>query len=368
MRPAFSSAKQAAAFTLLLLVLLCLPLVILPSWLPSREQAYNVWGWSYGPSPWIHHEIFEETNDIDIALMGSSRMIHAIDPRYLQQKLSEKLGRPAVVRMFGWGGPGFDSSFFVAGDLLAHRRVRMLVSDDENPLGTRRNPMLMDWFRYRENAGALGGLTLSEKAAFYFAAIRGMPHIFLELLRPNLDAPLVTDPPNGWELGNASESVAGLLGATRSKLGFRTDLDEPYSKFIPYVPPTEANPAAEVYSPEHTGSFEFQNAPLPNWQMQFARRFAVVTLEQHCALVLLYLPSVDEARLPTIAESQDWPRIMPGAILLGIPPAEMFNHLADDDVRKLYLDRKHFNENGMDYFTPLITPALLKTYETISHP
>lgn len=367
MRPAFSSPRQAAIFTLMLLVLMGLPLIMKPSWLPSREQIYNVEGWSYGPKPWIHNQIFEETNDIDIALMGSSRMIHAIDPPYLQQKLSEMLGRPAVVRMFGWGGPGFDGTFFLAQDLLAHRRVHMVVSDDENPLGGRRNPALIEWFQYGKSAEELAGLTLSEKAAFYFGNLMAMPHDFLALVRPNLDAPLVTDPPNGWEVGNATASTVSLLGATRSKQGFRESTDDPYSKFIPFAPPAPANVAAEVYSPGQSKDFEFQDQPLPNWHLQFARRLAALTQEHHCALVLVYLPALKEARLPTIPEGQDWPKIMPGVILLGIPPAKMFDHLPDSDVQKFYVDPRHFNANGQDYFTQLITPALLAIYENTTN-
>jgi hypothetical protein len=65
---------MAAAFALLLLALLALPVVVGKNLLPPREQAYSVQGWGNGPYPWIRNQIFEETNDIDIAFVGSSHL------------------------------------------------------------------------------------------------------------------------------------------------------------------------------------------------------------------------------------------------------------------------------------------------------
>ena len=83
MRPAFSSTKQAAAFAGLLLALLLSPVLVGKNLLPPREQAYAVPGWSNGPYPWIRNQIFEETNDIDIAIIGSSHIWNAINTPYV---------------------------------------------------------------------------------------------------------------------------------------------------------------------------------------------------------------------------------------------------------------------------------------------
>ena len=44
-------------------------------------------GWGNGPYPWIRNQIFEETNDIDIAFMGSSHILHAMDTPYVQAQI-----------------------------------------------------------------------------------------------------------------------------------------------------------------------------------------------------------------------------------------------------------------------------------------
>src|SRR5580704_2838252 len=131
MRTAFSSTKQAAAFALLLLLVFALPVVMGKNLLPSREQAYSILGWGLGPYPWIQNQIFEETNAIDIAFMGSSHILCGIDTPYVQQQLSEKTGSNAVVLTIGWGGPGYDGLYLVEKDLLEHRKVKLLVFYDE---------------------------------------------------------------------------------------------------------------------------------------------------------------------------------------------------------------------------------------------
>jgi hypothetical protein len=121
MRPAFSSATSAWAFALCLLVLLLLPALASKSWLTTREQAYEIQDWGAGPYPWLHHVIFKEKGDIDMAFVGSSHMFRDIDTPYVQAELSKTLGRPAVVRTIAWGGAGYDALYFITKDFLQNR-------------------------------------------------------------------------------------------------------------------------------------------------------------------------------------------------------------------------------------------------------
>jgi len=127
MRPAFSSPRQAAAFALLLAVLLVLPaLVARTGWL-KRRDVYPAIAWKYGPFPWIQQKIFAETRDADMVFLGSSHIWSAINTPYVQQRLSAQLGREAEVFTLGWPWAGFDASYVIARDLLDHRRVHTLV-------------------------------------------------------------------------------------------------------------------------------------------------------------------------------------------------------------------------------------------------
>jgi hypothetical protein len=366
MRPAFSSTSQAAAFALLLLVVLLSPVLAGRTFLAPREQAYASQGWGNGPYPWIRNQIFEETNPIDIAFMGSSHILQAVDTPYVQAELSKKLGRRAVVRTIAWGGAGYDALYGVARDLTAHRKVRMLVFYDENNPGNR-NSSPVFWFRFGEDADLLAGLPFREQSLFYFASVIGMPRNLLTLLRPNIPAPLISNPPNYWEQHYSSASVVKLLGCTCSELGFNYDtLSDSFTAFTPFSPQTGATPAdTEIFSSNVKNDFAFGNDPLPAWQTHFAAKLAELAQANRCKLVMLSIPVLADAPVTDLRERAFWPDIFKGSFwMVGVPPAKMFAGLTDQQLHWLFTNSGHFNKNGMQYFTPLITPALLQIYET----
>jgi len=366
MRPAFSSTRAAAAFALLLLVLLALPAVLGKN-LPPREQAYAVQGWGNGPYPWIRNQIFEETNAIDIAFIGSSHLFNAVNTPYVQAQLTEKLGRPAVVRTIAWGGAGYDALYLIARDLLAHRHVRLLVFYDENT--GLRNSQIQMLFRWGDDAAVLSGLPMTEQGLFYCAALIGLPRNGLSLIRPNLPAPLVTAEPNYWTVLTGSPNPATQLGCLSVRRGFTPNPLALSAPFETFAPETTASPLdATVYTPETQTNFNFCAAPLPAWQNHFARLFAALAQDHGVRTVMLYLPTRAEARSAVIPERARWPELFPDTTLLGIPPAKLFGDLTDAQVLKLYGDPVHFNVNGQTYFTRLITPALVQLYETAAKP
>lgn len=372
MRPAFSSTKQAAAFAILLLVVLSLPAVMGKSLLPSREAGYAAQGCGSGPFGWIQNQIFQERTDIDIALVGSSHILHCLDARRVQADLSLKLGRPAVVRVIGWGGGGFDALYFITRDLLEHRRVRLLVfyneanneGNDPGPNG--KSPA---WFRWADDADALRGLPWSGRAYFYFAALVGMPRNLLALTRSDLPLDLHSATPSTWEEHYRASNIADNLGSTTSELGFdsrpKADCDSTIP-FTPFSPATTASVKdACVYTAATAANFDFSTAPLPAWQEHFSTRLLALAREHGCRMALLHVPILNEARRPAISERGFWrENAKDDLFLLGIPPAKMFAGLTDDEIRKLYFNSGHLNKNGQALFTSLIEPALIQLYES----
>lgn len=368
MRPAFSSTKAAAVFALLLLLLLALPAVMGKNLLPPREQAYAIQGWGLGPYPWIQNQIFEETNAIDIVFLGSSHIICGIDTPYVQQQLGEKIRSQAVVRTLGWGGSGYDGLYLVTQDLLQHRKVKLLVFYDEKVEGGElgRNCALTSLFRFGEQASVISGLPLKDQAFYYFAALIGMPKTLLSLIRPNLPAELFSDrpgfiKPEKWE----SALAPANLGANPIRRGFKLFSEPEYPPFAPYQPTLTDDSSSSLYSPSSRQLFDFSSTPLPAWHVGFARRFAALAKAHGCQLVLLNIPVYDERRSAVIQQRAFWPDLLSANVwMLGIPPAKMFGGLTDEEVRKLYYDPLHLNQNGQEYFTRLIMPALFKIYET----
>ena len=363
MRPAFSSPRQAAAFALLLLALLLAP-VLTQKILPPRETIYSSIWWGSGDFPYMDGQIFREQGDMDIVFMGSSHIWAAFDTPHVQAELGKQLGRPAVCRTFGWAWPGYSPPYFVAKDLFAHRKAHLLVFEDDFDTTGQPHPLTPHLYRYGEDAGVLDGLSATLKEEFYFAAITGLPRNFLNRIRPNLPADL--NAVSTWEIRGKGPNLASHLGAITTRIGFRPGPNTEPGPFEEYTPQTGVT-AADVciYSPETKTNFVFSSAGLPPLELHFIQKLAALAQENGCKLVVIHNPKFDERHSTVISEPVFWPDILPGQItIIGIPPATLFRGLTDDNIKKLYSDSLHLNENGQRYFTSLMTPNLLKIYGT----
>ncbi len=359
MRPAFSSTAQAAAFACLLLVVLLLPWGMKKSWLPSRREIYNFQGWGGGPYPWIRRQIFEETNDIDIAFLGSSHILNGIDPVRVQVALSNRLGRPAVVRTLAWGGPGYDGLYLVAKDLLEHRRVRLLVFYDEKVVAGR-NPATITLFRFSDHSADLAGLPLVDQGLYYGSAMFGMPRNLLELLRHSLPLALPAHPDFASE--NNSSRFPAHLGADVVRPP--PNVPDPFEKSsVTHSPPVS------VYAASTRSDFEISNTAPPAWQVHFAKKFAALCQSNHCRMVLLDIPVIAEARSPVIRERVCWPDLLQADVaMIGVPPQKLFAGFTEKELHAVFWNDSHFNRNGMEHFTSVITPTLLQLHEAATKP
>jgi len=342
MSPAFSSSRQAGAFALLLLLILLLPVLVGKSVLPSREEAYSSMGRDTIDFPNFHRQFFEEKGDIDIAIMSSSRMGCALDAPYIQEQLSEKLGRKAVVRAITWSWDGYDALYFIAQDLLQHRKVRMILfsdlSCDLGPGGSSdiAHHQTSYWFRFADNAEALAGLPLKSKASFYASAVLGMPRNLVGLLRSNLAA-IPADP------------------------------NKPAYNYSPtnYTPQTTTSPSDVLeYSEATKASFRFLNGQISPMQLAFVRKIGLLAQEHQTQLVFIHLPDFADRSEVLIEEKAYWPDAFQTKLpMVGIAPATLFAGMTDEDIRKLYVNPAHFSQNGQSYFTRIVTPSLIQIYE-----
>jgi len=346
MAPAFSSARQAGAFAVSVLLILLLPLLAEKWALPTREQMYSATGRSTADFPTFHQDIFEDKGDIDIAILGSSRMGCALDPVYLEEKLSGKLGRPAVVRDLTWTWNGYDALYFIAQDLLEHRKVRLMVIPDLTydlsfAAGNVAHRQTTYWFRLADNGAALAGLPVKSDASFYASAILGIPRNLVGRLRPNLPA-LPTKPHAlPW-----------------------------YYSQSDYMPSTGVTAAdAHIYSAATRGDFRISEQPIPAMQLAFMRKIGLLAQQYHTKLALLNLPDFADRTQTLVQETTDWPEAFQTNVsVIGIAPATLFAGLSDDQIRQLYYNATHFNQNGQRYFTPLVTPGLIQIYEEQTQP
>jgi hypothetical protein len=361
MQPAFSSTKQAAAFAALVLALLLCPILFPKSWLRPRDQIYSSIPWGAGPYAYEHDQIFEEKGDIDVAFMGPSTMWYGINTPFFQEKLSEKLGRPAVARTLCWDWVGADPFYRITKDLLEHRRVRMIVFSDPcvNAPDTA-HKMAPDLFRWPEHGEDLDGLQFRAKTAFYAAAIVGMPKNLLGRVRSNL--PTIDSEEISWPGYEHMENPFRRLGS----LACHLIEGRSYVEFTPSTRPDPAN--VTIYSDLTKTNFQFSRPadelPLQRMQVDFLRKVAQLAKDHDVKVVYLYVPRSTERTFTSITPSTYWPDIFGDNLtMVGIPPAKLYAGLSDDDILKLYWEYRHLNENGQKFFTSVVTPALVQLYE-----
>lgn len=329
LRPAFGSVIPAGALVLLLALFLAGPWLAVHKLWPAQKRTYTPASIRWDKFPWLHQPLFEDTNDIDLAFVGSSRMFYAIDAPYVQQKLDERLGRNTVVRSVCCFGNGFDRLYLLTRELLAHRHVKTLVFCDEcaviDPIGFR-DPAA---FYLSDDGVVLPSTPPANTAAAYYAAMLRLP--------------------------------ADLRAAAFGELPDAPGRREPRPT-IPYAPHTSASSGdARWFTATTASTFSFSSQPPPPAQIYYAKQFARLAREHGCQLVALHLPLRAAPNSPVITESRDWTHLLPAKTsLLGIPEARLLGGLSERELASLYSDPWHLGENGRHYFTPLITPALVQ--------
>jgi hypothetical protein len=358
MRPAFSSTRQAVAFLVLLSLLLLSP-VLAGKWLlPPREEVYTSTPLHYAPSHYLFDQIYREKQDIDIAFIGSSRIRYDIDTPYVEKKLSEKLGRKAVVVTLGWSWSGCDALYFITRDLLQNRKVHLIVFTEELYQENAPHRAASYWFRYGDDAGALKDLSLPLQSAYYYGAVLRIPRNLLGLIRPN-DPRLQPIAAAVFDHGDPTD----MLGAAFVPFNFN---ENPGTKslFVHYSPITAADPDEVCVYSKTNRLFNFEHSAAP-LQLHFAHEFGEVIKRSNTPLVYLHLPALSEAKAKMISEREYWPDVVgTNLTMFGIPPATMFSGLNESEIKKLFFNPLHLNENGQEYFTRLITPGLLQIYES----
>jgi hypothetical protein len=204
--------------------------------------------------------------------------------------------------------------------------------------------------------------------------VLGMPRQLLSLVRPNLLEDPARSHTNFLNRTFRAPNLAEHCGALRSRLTYlplREFRPLPGEKdLLPFQPAGDASPAdVLVYSAGNRDAFKFTGPASQPYQLHFARKLARLCQERGTRLVILHTPFLRERGLKVIAERQLWPEVLGAPVsIVGIPPAKLFDGIAATDVPKLFFDDFHFNQNGQDMFTRLITPVLLKLYAASANP
>jgi hypothetical protein len=357
MNPAFRSRRGLIGFLFILLLFLAAPAICGRLRLFSRPAVYAAMPESAGDFSFLKHEIFEENSDLDIVFLGPSVVMHGIDTPYIQKKLSERLGRPARVLTLGSLFEGEERNYVLLRDLLRHRKVKMLflkvVGDDAWRKFPNFSKMYSEPYPYAhrllvwgEDSDIADGFSFSQKAGFYAGSLLGTPRHLLSLFRSDI---------------TRDQSLGTNLGSIKSLCA------QPWDEkaYVAFSPPPPHLPNEMIIRPASAwNSLRYSDHSFGPYPRHFLKKMGDVLRENRVHLVILNLPCWwSEGRTNSVQEVARWPDIIGvPAELLHVPTAPLFAGRSDGEVQKLYADIIHFNKNGSEFFTPVITPAIIDLY------
>lgn len=344
MDPPFATRWQAVCFLLLLVILLVLPILVARFRLVSKSDFYSGVTTRHGSFTYLQQQIFTEQSELDIVFVGSSLIWAGIDTPYVQRELSKKLGREAIVVTLATNWRGEDLTYTVLSDLLAHRKVRMVVLTMPLPYQTQSAPhhQSFRWWLYGENEAELRRLPLRDRVAIYGEQVLGAPRHLLSGIRSNRVAVVPQD---------------AKLGALQEESGFQ---GAPFVRRAYQAPPPDTR--AVIYSPETRDHFQFTGQALSQYQAEFLSATFTLLSKHQTRILILHVPTSQERHSAVVTERMFWPAVLGQDVpIVGVPPAALFVGMGDAEIDQFFYD-EHLNVNGSELFTRTVTPAILEVY------
>jgi predicted nucleotidyltransferase len=348
--PPFSTRNQAVGFAVLLLALLGLPLLFGKAHLIRREHVYAAVPEEWGAFSYIHRQIFEETSDIDLLIIATSHLYQGLDGVYLRNELSRRLGREATVISLSTNWRSEALNYQLLRDILARRKVRMVLTSMPNRLNGDTLPHLQSyrWHLYGQDDADLEGLPLSSRLTFHAQTVLGFPRQMLSLARHNR----ISDA--RW---------AATCGTQKVDRGIGKEL------FLRFTPtPPKLDPQSITYRPG-SPAFAFTGQKLSEYQRHFLGKFMGLLREHRLPLTIVHIPLWLERHDAVVKERLNWAELYDVRMaLIGVPPGALFHGLTEKEIDLLYYNdddwpNHHLNRNGNEFFTQAIAPAIMASYE-----
>ena len=368
MRPAFATHRSAAGFVLLVVVLLAFPWLAGRAGWTSRAEVHVNRNWLHGPFPWVHSQIHGRQGPVDVALLGSSRLWAGFRARSIEAELEKRLGRKAEVVSLGWNWAGFDGLRAVASDLLAHRKVGMIVVIDEfDDRQGAPHPCAHLWTPPGAEVEGTKELPWPDRLRLAAAAPLSWPRFLLTTGRP-------------WHPFDSSTLACARLNGQNPAALFDHLLPENGSlhkeecapadgSFEPSVPSFGATkPEVLRFGPGTASRFAFTGPPSSSYQRDQVKALARLCREKGTKLVAVSMPVPADRTNPAVRERENLSDLAGEPVtMIGVPGQQLFEGLTEDQVRRLYYDPVHLNANGADRLTALIAPVLAGIYQENDH-
>ncbi len=349
--PAFASARTAVGFVGLLLALLALPWGLAALGVPSREQLWRGVDDDSGPIAWVWQQVFRERSDLDVVFVGASLMGAGVDTPRVEAALSRELGREAAVVTLAVNWRTEDRVHLILEELLRRRKVGLVVASMPKPTHARRWPGMsheIGHWTTRLDAGTplVRGMPLADRVGLAAAHVLTGPRSLLYALRPGRLSP---------------SPEAANLGASLAPLGFtRAGSGDP-QRYRPVAADPPRFTAGEIVQEAPGGVLRISELEPSAYQRHCIRETLALLARHEVPLAVLHLPGWPERADAHLEELADWSALAGRPVpVLGVPPAALFEPLAEDEVQRLFFNRYHLNASGSRYFTAALLPGILE--------
>jgi hypothetical protein len=335
---------------LFLLTLLLLALITSPYWIVQLPGYSHKDKWletmaGAGNYHFFAREIYDRTDDVDILVIGDSIMWCGMDTDLIEKELSRQIGRKAVVLSFAANWRGEDLLYLQTKEILAHRRVKMLMinmpvfSEREVP-----HAAAAYWWVMGEHD--LSGIDYKSWLSLYAVSVWGMPRHFLSFLRPN-------------EMLQERHQIRSntKTGALKEEIGFKSVFRRPEKSYS-----FDISPESVILSPVTEKNYHFTNR-LPNrFQSFFLNRIFALAERHDVHVVVSSVPRYSQTRNELAEEITDYAKIYPGFIETAtVQPIRIFGRMGREEERRYFYD-EHMNISGAEIYTQAMMPTILSLY------
>lgn len=368
-RPAFTTALDAAAFGLLALMLLTLPLMIGPIIPRDPVRVYqgmpnDDWGFNYVA------EVLKSQKPIDILIVGASEAFSSIDVPLLKKLLAEKTGREPEIQNLGQGRRSEEIIHQILRDVTARRRVRGVVMTDTIAFKT--DPHENARYILPVDVLSAHGLDRHHRLALYGGMVLAGPRqVWTQMLAP-LD---------GREAPKRRQRIVGMAHTSGSIL-----YDGGFSPYNPYETFRSSSMDVPAITP---GSYLFDQwlktansqevapvmPPFSPFQQHFIRQTIRMLKNYRIPMLTLVVPlfaKSPQSPEPPVNPIQD--KVMLRSFeaeprddetIVGLSQAALFPGLSPEQVKSFYANEHHFNRRGAEHFTRSLVPVFEKWLERL---
>ncbi len=302
------------------------------------------------------HVIANTSGDVDLLVLGSSTTLTGNDCVYLEELLTQHLGRPAVVTCLGSNWRSEFIFYGILSDFFKRHTVKLVVLEEPREAVADAEHSWTHYFWKPIEFGALlQGLPVRYQLAHYAQSILGVPRHLLSLLRHN----------DGRGPQRELAAYIAYHGAPPRLLGFksllRPDTRQPFQKVdypVPLIPAEHM-----IFRGAEHPVLKFKGRRFTDIQARGMQLMKDLTIAQGGHFALLNYSQPEQDKAPLRVRTYD-PHAMGGYIpVIGVDPAELYPGFSVDKIRTLWKNESHPNWNGARYNTRALAPAFLDLYD-----